>query len=146
MESVGRSEDNLLETVGYFLTLSTTWVLGMRLMSLTLGLGSFASGALCLPWMLLCEVCHIYSTNQYLLVFPGWFCDRHVPSYEKMFIHVLKLSTLHLSWHFLSPPGPIVCLIQIPFKPQTLLYLVNVSARREPVSHAFSHLHKPCVV
>lgn len=56
-----------------------------------------------------------------------------------MFIHVHKLSTLHPSRHFLSPPGTIVCLTHIPLKPQTLLYLMKVPARREPVSHTHSH-------
>lgn len=65
-----------------------------------------------------------FSQRQDLIVFPGLIHARHVPSYEKMFIHVHKLSALHPSWHFLSPPGTIVCLTHIQLKPQTLLYLM----------------------
>lgn len=102
--------------------------------------------------MLLNEVCHIYSKNQHLIVFPVLFHDRHVPSYEKMFIHVHKVVN---NASFLTFPVHTWdnCLSHShSIQTKTLLYLVNLSARSKLVSHIHSHtytslaLHKCCTL
>lgn len=98
--------------------------------------------------MLPCGVCHIYKENQYLTVFTGLFQDRNVPSYEKMFTHVHKRSTLHPSRHFLSPPGAASCLSRSHsvHTPTFALHSQCFCQEGASLSHPFSHLHKPCII